>query len=798
LLDNISTQFGDSGDDIDLADIGRALGRRWWIIAYFGAAGALVALLIILFAKPQFSLNGSLYFGDSQSPNLATAGSAPNPLTDFQNLNSVPTAVALIQSRALLEQAILETGLNVRATPAGQGQMSYWRWRFEDHNDIDAYAPQPGDLTILFATLFDPGSGGGVFTLTFGTNGAYQMWPKGRDGRPILSGALDKPAAGGGMTLLVKLAAGGPPPAAGSRYSVMITPAKSLAESLIGGKLKVIQGGQPSDPTQTADIKLSWDNPYQGQVFLNQLMKDFIATQLSWKTESASDTQQFVGQQLDHVESSLSDADGKLAAYQAQTGILDVPANAQAVVAQLSQYEVQRSTAQLQQLALQQLVASTSQPQRGLNPYLVTQAGDAVLAQLAGTLATDEVQLRAQSLQYTGSSPELQTLEVTVQQTQEAIRTLLQNDEALAAGRVADLDNLIAKYQAQLKLMPAQSRQITELTRASDVFGQLYVLLMQDEEEAEVSKAATIVNTRVVSQAEVPLSATSPKGSITLLTGLILGLLLGMMIVLASRVLSGRFHSEGDVKRSVNLPIYGMVPRRPVVDLVDRQTSRRTAGSFPEAFRLLRARIERVFSPACDGSKVILISSVAAGEGKTTISINLAKSFADDGKRVLVVDGDLHRGHLYSTLQLQQSPGLSELLSGTAGPNPQAVVGQRYAALSAGAYVADPADLLKDAAIAAAFNQLRHNFDYIIVDCPPLPSVVDTLNFGTIADLILSVVYLERTSRAAFSAHNDALRTVTSPRGIIVNGLMGGPHYQKRAYADIGRDAAGWRLWRWR
>lgn len=787
------TQFGDGTDDIDIGDIARTLWRHARQIGYFALAGTLIALFLVLSATPNFSLTGNLYFGESQSPDRPAGANSVNLLTNFQSLSDVATAVALLQYRALIEQAILETGLNATAAPVDRGPMTYWRWRFEDRDAVDAYAPRPGDLVVEDATLFDPGSGGGEFTLKFGADGQYQLLNFDTGGPPVLTGTLNQPAAGHGVTLMVKLAVDGAPPPAGSTYVIGIAPAKSLADQLIGKNLKVVQGGQATDPTQTANITFLWSNPFQGQLFVNQLMKDFIATQLSWKTESASDTQQFIAQQIQNIKTSLNEADNKLASYQSQTGIVDVPANGQAVVNQLSQYEVQRTTAELQEQALQQLVASTSEHEGELNPYLVTQASDPVLAQLAGSLANAEVLLSTQNLQFTPNAPELQAQQTTVSRTEAAIRTLLRNDEKLAAGNVSHLDALISNYQNQLKSLPAQSLQITELTRASNVFGQLYVLLMQDEEEAEVSKAATIVDTRIVSPAEVPLSATSPKATTTVVAGFILGLLLGIFLVLARRVLSGQFHSEGDVRRTLSLPVLGLIPASPKrLHLADfGKPESRT--SFNEAFRLLRNYIYQFFAGEPDASRVVLITSAAAHDGKTTVAIHLARAIGEDGKRVLLVDGDLHRGQLHEVLGKTQKPGFSELLAGRERSAPQPVAGQNFSLLSAGAYAANPPSLLKDSSLAITFKLLREEFDYIIIDCPPLPSVVDTLILGKFADLILSVIYLERTRRGSFNAHEEMLRSLATPKGIVVNGLLAGPHYQARAYADVGHHAPDWR-----
>ena len=113
-------------------------------------------------------------------------------------------------------------------------------------------------------------------------------------------------------------------------------------------RLSVSPGGTLSAPTKLVSLQLLAANPYAAQRMLNQLMNDFIASQLSWKTNSASVAEAFIAGQLKSVQAALSSADEKLAAYQAQSGIIDVPQNARVMIEQLSQYETQRTALQLQ------------------------------------------------------------------------------------------------------------------------------------------------------------------------------------------------------------------------------------------------------------------------------------------------------------------------------------------------------------------------------------------------------------------------------------------------------------------
>ena len=290
------------------------------------------------------------------------------------------------------------------------------------------------------------------------------------------------------------------------------------------------------------------------------------------------------------------------------------------------------------------------------------------------------------------SSTDVKVQEATIANIEGSIRTLVSNDLILAQDSLKTINSLIDNYQQKLKGIPEQSLRITELSRASDVYGQLYILLMQKKEEAEVSKATTIVNTRVVAPAELPFGASQPKAMRTVSTGFAIGGLLGILLVIGQHLLSDRFESKEDIYRSISAPIYALVPRRSTRDMSSGVFSKWNRDAFSEAFRLLRSRVYQ--SASNQGSQVILITSANVGDGKTTIATNLAKSLADDGRRVLLVDGDLHRGRVHETLQLVQTPGLTECLTSTKELPLQSVSGQRFRLLSAGTFPSNPSELL--------------------------------------------------------------------------------------------------------
>ncbi len=785
---NEDVTLGQEGERIDFKEILSTIRRQIWKVLALTVVVTLLSIALVLHAVPKFTTTGVLYLGDAQTGQQSQQQSEANNLNflaDFTSNSDIETSVGLIQSHALVEQSILETGLNSPVTPADSGQMRFWKWHFQHGNAIDAYAPDPGGVDATFASFDKPIKGPVGFRISFSDNGQYAITKGGglfTAPTLVLNGILGQPAAGGGLRLLLKPVVAGTVPAAGTSYKLSVASAQALAESIIKGtKLKVVAGGTVVLPTKVVTLTLLWPNPYDGTRFVNQLMQDFIATQLIWKTESASSTEKFVRDQLSSVERSLADADQAISSFQSKSGIVGVEdENSKELVDELYQYQTQRTALQIQKDALEKLAGEINHTDKGeLNPYLVSQASDLVLSNLISNLAGAEVQLEALRVQFTADSPQLKVQQATVDKLQSSVQTIVNNDLAAVTENLRSTDVQIAQFQNRMSKLPGEQQEIIRLQRSSDVLGKLYVLLMEEAEQAEVSKAATIINTRIVNPAEVPLVATSPNASQSVIIGLFLGLLAGVAAAFAGRMLSSRFQTEDEIRSRFRLPIFGVIPttqpnRMAGVLASDMQNR------FAESLRFMRTNL--YLATAGKGPQVILITSASDADGKTTIAANLAKFLANDKKSVLFIDADLHSGRAHEALKVAQSPGLTEWILNNQRPDFRTIVGEQFKILSSGVLPYNPSEVLSDPAFSQIIATLKREFDYILLDSPPLPGVSDGMTLGQYADIILSIVGVGHTQRDLFASHMYELSKLQRPQGLIINAVGDAPVGHDNAY----------------
>ncbi len=773
----------------DTADFGQlinTLRRRARTILLFTTLAGTAALLHALFATPQFTAQGALYLGDTQQSGPSTGNDDGTVnLFAYSTQSDVETQIELLTTGTLIERAVLETGLNTTLRPTGKPPLTYWRWRLFDGGNTSFFLPGPQSLQVVNATL------AGRYRLEIGPDNSYTLYTVGdlfRTSKPVLTGTIGQMARSPAGTLLVRFAqpdedraapsdlempASNPAEATpGVSYSLSIVPPNALAKNLTNGALSVNAGGPPTQPTKLATLEFRWSDPYQAKLFINQMMQDYIATQLQWKTEAASVTESFVTNQLSKVSQQLKDADRSLSDYQAQTGIIDPEQSAQAEATQMTELQRQRAALLLKMQALQQLHAMLNAKDITVNEYLISQADDTVLSEFSTSLSQAEVKLSQLEAEYTHNAQDVKIQQAQVTQLRTSIRSLIENDMNAATQNLADIDKLISSYRDDLKSQPAESLKVESLKRTSDQLGKLYELLIQKAEQAQISEVATIIDTRIVTPSQLPLGTTSPRLLITVVAGALAGFISGVALVFAQHGFSGRYESEEQIRRTIALPVYGAVPRQDLTapDNIARPSLPAPGpfDAFSEAFQLIKRNIYRHTDP--HHINTILVISANPQDGKTTIAANLAKSLADDGKRVLLLNCDIYASRLQGLAVFAGQPGLTDWVRTGKRPLLQRWPGENFHVLPAGNAWPEHGKRPDEPALARIIESLRSDFDYLILDSPPLPIVSDGLLLGAFADLILSVINVSHTMRRAFELHMELIETLDKPHALVING----------------------------
>jgi capsular exopolysaccharide synthesis family protein len=278
----------------------------------------------------------------------------------------------------------------------------------------------------------------------------------------------------------------------------------------------------------------------------------------------------------------------------------------------------------------------------------------------------------------------------------------------------------------------------------------------------------------------VPRGAARPNKAYNLLVGLLSGLLLGIGLAFFFEYFDNRIKSPAEIKTHLGLPFLGLVPS------IDPKTlsgapliNNGVPHHFAEAFRTIRTNV--LFASAESGSKSILVTSTAPGEGKTLVSANLALSLAMAGQRVLIVDADMRRPKVHETFGLPQEPGLSNVLVGDAKASEaiHRTTASKLWVLTAGKHPPNPAELLGSRRFNEFLGSLGEHFDWVILDSPPVLAVTDASILSHMTNGVVFVVGADMVARGAGKA---ALDQLDSSKAKHVGAILNRVDLQRHAY----------------
>ncbi|KQV25462.1 polysaccharide biosynthesis tyrosine autokinase [Yonghaparkia sp. Root332] len=333
----------------------------------------------------------------------------------------------------------------------------------------------------------------------------------------------------------------------------------------------------------------------------------------------------------------------------------------------------------------------------------------------------------------------------------------------------------------------------TDPQRAADIanaVGRSLANIVVNELERPEGESLSPVNISPVQEAVAASRPSSPNAPLNIALGMLLGLAVGTGITALRTVLDTRIHSTHDIAQVTDAPIIGRInydpeaKKRPLVVHVDPRNPR------AEAFRALRTNLQ--FLNVEGGPRSFVVTSSIPGEGKSTTACNLAISLADTGARVALVDGDLRLPRVAHYMGIEGGVGLTDVLIGRAELSD---VIQRWGraalyVLPSGRIPPNPSELLGSTAMVSLLATLTAEFDYVIIDAPPLLLVTDAAVISKFTGGAMLTAASGRTKKAEISGSSSVLESIGSRLvGVIVTMLPSkGPDsygYGVYGYGDI-------------
>ncbi|HET9727082.1 MAG TPA: polysaccharide biosynthesis tyrosine autokinase [Gemmatimonadales bacterium] len=573
------------------------------------------------------------------------------------------------------------------------------------------------------------------------------------------------------------------------QFSVRARPSVETASLGIMGReesIDALLGGlmvAPRAETDVIDVGYTAYDPISAQRVVNSTVQAFQTLNVQWARERSRRRREFLGEQLAQTDSMLARAQGELAAFKSRQQLASSADKLQAE--QGTQLQIETRMAELDAdrrtfASLQQQLKSSDEQTRAQAVRALGTApgmGDNVAI---GTLYRQLLvyQDRLDSLttgpwKASQNNPDVVQLKGLAGTTQDKLEDAVTSQLKTLDARMEALSALKRQSAASIQVLPAMAEEEMRLNRRVDALAGLGDDLRKDYNKARMAETVEAGDVDVVDMADVPYAPVLTASAVKLALGLVVGLLLGLVLAYLLEALNTSVRRPEDLEAVLHVPGLAVIPRisggsgngrSRLRGLLGAGKSGKPGAGSPmsggqtfsigiEAFRNLRTSL--IWSDGGEALKTLVVTSAAPGEGKTLTAANLAVTLAYDGLRVLLVDCDIRRPRVHGLFHLPRAPGLMELLTASNGPGAPrlpairdtSVVG--LSVLPCGALPSNAANLLSGTRMKVLLQELREQYDIIVLDTPPVLATADAGIVASLTDGVLLVVRAGTTDKNA-------------------------------------------------
>ncbi len=529
------------------------------------------------------------------------------------------------------------------------------------------------------------------------------------------------------------------------------------------------------------------NDPELARLMADTAVKVAVERSQESSREQTRDARRFIEQQLEVVRQEFDLALAQISDAQAAEQVIDLESEMKAAISRLSELMLdgEQNAAAIQEVRAK--IAEAQGFQSREDPTRIAASTITVNPQLEILQRSlfELQQERADELQEkTAQHPDVRRLDALIALEEARIAEALAEqhdlDPALQAlqsqlsgliERGAEIQAAIARQTETFAAYPDKMRRLAQLNLAAEAAEEVFKSLVEQRYQIGVAEAMLMSSLQFIEPATAPDKASSPKLLVNIVLGFIVGIAFGLGLALLFEYVDDTVKNPEDVNEIWPLARLGMVPRFKLPG--DRRIVDGLAATDPifEAYRVVRAALR--FSALDRPLRVIGVTSALPGEGKSTVTMNLAIAYAREGQRVLVVDADLRR-----PTQHRAFPTTSNVLGLTSVLTEQATLEAAVQAtslpgltvLTSGPIPPDPGQLLDSQRLRDLLVQLREGWDLVLIDTPPSLIVSDAFSVAGLADGMLLVVSSQTTSRQLIADLRRRMDAVgLKPLGFVMN-----------------------------
>lgn len=547
-------------------------------------------------------------------------------------------------------------------------------------------------------------------------------------------------------------------------------------------------------------VSVSFSSPYAAEVpqIVNRVVDAYMASRSDNQRKNSSQVLKMLQEEMARANAELEEKRDELEQFQSTSMPLALGSDQGSGVGQLyltlqteyTQAQLRASDAELFFRSAQVLAndpEALRQYARSRGQVAAYAAGGNEIAQLEAQLTSGQSDLEALLAELTPDHPRIASLTAQIERLKATITEL--NDRfvrVLLAAAERQFQEAKEREEELAELHREQGQKVAQLNRELNRYQRLDAEVLQlmtycQTVEQQIREIRTIVGEdvgqlrmEILEPALVSELPSHPQKSKIMAMALILGLLAGGGLSVLRDFTDQTLRSGEEISAVLGLSVLGVVPamsQRETVPSRGQKVHRQPDVPEAEAFRTIRTAI--FFGAPKDRAKTLLVTSPAAGDGKSTLASNLAIAMAQAGQKTILLDADFRKPMQHTIFEVQNDRGgLSAVLAGQMklGPAIQATSVKGLSLLSCGPRVANPSEILNSQRFTALLERLAEAYDRIVVDAPPVTAVADAQILGAVCDVTILVLRAGKSTRKIGHRAIDGLQRVGAHLlGAVVN-----------------------------